>query len=1129
MPLSMGSILILAVLFLTVVPEFSQEPELYIQTGHSLEVYSVTFSPDGKTIATGSKDCTIRLWDVASGQELRTFGSSSLDVFARGASSVSSVAFSPDGTKLAGSDGSVAFSPDGMTLASGGFHVPRLWDVASGGELKTLSRRTPVALGPEPIQAITLWDVATGQELDTLKGHSNSIVSVAFSPDGKTLVSGSWDHTIKLWYVASGKELKTFNGHSRDVYSVAFSPDGKKVASGSLDSTVKLWDIDSGQELKSLKKQNPIGSNPIITYNPGYDPVFSVAFSPDGQTVASGNSDNTIKLWDVTSGQELKALKGHSHFVQSVAFSPNGKMLASGSDDRTIKLWDVASGQELRTLKGHSSHVRSVALIVGGTTLESSGGIGIMLWDVATGQDVAFSPDGKTRANGSGATIKLWDVASAKELKTLKGHSNSVESVAFSSDGKTLASGGDDDTIKLWNVASGQEVKSLKGRTNYMTVHAVAFSPNGKTLASSNFGGIKLWDVASGQELMTLTGSSSARSIAFSADGKTLAGSGKLWDVASGQELIKLNRQWMPGIGSDGQVYSVAFSPDGKTLATGSEANFKLWDVATGRELKTLEGRSQTKITFSTDGKTLITGSLDRTVILWDVESGKRLASLIALDEKDWAIATPEGLFDGSPNAWKQLVWRLDNNTFKYAPVEAFFKEFYYPGLLQEIVEGKRPRPAIKNLSEVDIRQPGVNITRVGGEAVQDKGLGQPVTLSKAVLTRNVEVEIQLTDNAGQPLRPNHPPTSGAQDLRLFRNGSLVKLWRGSLFDKQSGCEQTAGEPREARRAICRVTIPIVAGDNDLTAYAFNHENVKSNDGEALVKGSESLRRSGTLYTLAIGVNEYANSQYNLRYAVADAQDFAAELKRQQAALGNYEREEIICLADKDATKANILTSLADLSAKIQPEDALVIYFAGHGTAQQNRFYMIPHDLGYAGSRTQLNAASLQNILAHSISDEELERAVEGIDAGQMALVIDACNSGQALESEEKRRGPMNSKGLAQLAYEKGMYILTAAQSYQAAQEATKLGHGFLTYSLVDEGLKTGAADTDKDGQVLLREWLDYAVGRVPQMQLDDLKTRQLEREKSNGADPANGGNLQRPRVFYRREAETHPLVVAKP
>src|SRR5207253_7750284 len=182
-----------------------------------------------------------------------------------------------------------------------------------------------------------------------------------------------------------------------------------------------------------------------------------------------------------------------------------------------------------------------------------------------------------------------------------------------------------------------------------------------------------------------------------------------------------------------------------------------------------------------------------------------------------------------------------------------------------------------------------------------------------------------------------------------------------------------------------------------------------------------------------------------------------------------------------------------------------------------------------------LDEAGLQSILAHSISDRELEKAFEKIDAGQILLVIDACNSGQALEAEEKRRGPMNSKGLAQLAYEKGMYILTAAQSYQAAQEAAKFGHGFLTYALVEEGLKQGAADREpKDGVLSAREWLDFATERVPQMQEEKMKQSRglglniaFTEGEQKIADPEKR-SVQRPRVFYRREMEADPLVVAK-
>ena len=284
---------------------------------------------------------------------------------------------------------------------------------------------------------------------------------------------------------------------------------------------------------------------------------------------------------------------------------------------------------------------------------------------------------------------------------------------------------------------------------------------------------------------------------------------------------------------------------------------------------------------------------------------------------------------------------------------------------------------------------------------------------------------------------------------------------------------------------------------------------------------------------------------------MADAKDFGEEVQRQQLKLGKFASVVVAPLMDQEATKANILAAFGRLSGisvvgapvpglpavleqlkPTQPEDAVLLYFAGHGTAQQQRFFLIPHDLGYEGARTDLDQNGLQQILTHSISDQELESTLEGVDAGQLLLVIDACNSGQALEADEKRRGPMNSKGLAQLAYEKGMYILTAAQSFQAAQEVAQVGHGLLTYALVEEGLKQFAADSNpRDEQVLAREWLDYATERVPLMQIERLaEAKRAGREIAVSKEEAVVvQRQQRPRVFYRREIEAQPLVVAKP
>ena len=534
---------------------------LDVLLGHTHQVRSVTYSPDGQTLASGSTDGTIRLWDANTRNHLRTF---------TGAMSMFSIAFSPDGT----------------TLASGGYREVWLLDAVTGETKATFNAdnhmvnsvvfspdsRTLASGGSD--SNVRLWDAVSGAHKTTLVGHTGSVESIAFSPDGQTLASSSWDKTVRLWDPHTGEHRQTLTRFSRYisvVFKVAFSPDGQTLASaGWDDNTVRLWDPHTGEHRQTLTKHT--------------SEVKNIAFSPDGQTLATAGS--AICLWDAISGQYQSTLTVHMGHVESIAFSPDGQTLATGSQDAIIRLWDPITGHQKRSLTGHTDSITSVA----------------------------FSPDGNTLASGSlDKTIQLWDPHTGKHRQTLIGHADKVTGIAFSPDGNTLASGDSTgNTIELWDPHTGKHRQTLTGHRLFAS--EIAFSPDGNTLASGSWmATIELWDPHTGKHRQTLTGHKfPVSAVAFSPDGNTLASGDhdelRLWDAATGKYKFSRKGYWG----------SFALSPDGTTIASVSHEGVRLTDAATGA-LKGEFSAEQSFISFafSPDGQTLATGSREGFVFLW--------------------------------------------------------------------------------------------------------------------------------------------------------------------------------------------------------------------------------------------------------------------------------------------------------------------------------------------------------------------------------------------------------------------------------------------------------------------------------------------------------------------------------
>jgi WD40 repeat protein len=611
---------------------------------HGSAIRQVAYTPDGEILTTLGDDGVIRLWDAATGAEIRR------------------LAEAPVRTS------GFALAPGGRTLitASREDCLVRVWDVASGRPVRGISDHgvaaEVVAASPDGRRlavggrdGIMLADPTTGRLVRRIEGHPYGSGFLLFTPDGRSLISGGRDAarwtgggmaiegSIRSWDAATGEPRRRIASGTDEVVAVAVSPDGRRLAAGLNDRSVRIWDAESGAELRRIGGLERDAA--------------CLAFSPDGRTLASGEGgaepgdtwdvgDGCIALRDVATGRELRRWGAHRWCVRGLAFSPDGRTLASGGEEDVVRLWDAATGREVHPDPGHRGAIRAIAFAPDGRTVATAGFDGTLrVWDPAGGAELrraaagrsplsflAFSADGALLASSGPDSLRLWEPATLREVRRFGSTAGRNDRAALSPDGRILASMADGG-VRLWETATGNPRAFLGGAEDEFACDPV-FLGDGSIIAARDRGtSIRLWDPSTGRELRRIASKEMALLIEPSPDGRILAVAEaavhtqdrqvSLLEVATGQEVGRLE-------GHLGVLRALAFSPDGRFLATAADdrprwrdQSLRLWDVASGRLLCRLDPHRSgvSALAFSPDGALLASAGEDGTALIWDVHA----------------------------------------------------------------------------------------------------------------------------------------------------------------------------------------------------------------------------------------------------------------------------------------------------------------------------------------------------------------------------------------------------------------------------------------------------------------------------------------------------------------------------
>lgn len=1067
-------------------------PRLVVQLGQRTSVYGFAcFSRDGRLAATGGGGDVV-VWDVGSGREVRRFVGNFGDPGAQDLDGLTGGAFSPDNKLMAVAAGpnlrlwnletgrlvwrranaahaflvqeesqaSVEFTADGAQVVVRGDAARLVWDVATGKlsartrlvkkgdgdgvrESEMLARRVVTADGAFVVEAregaLGVTEKSSGRQLGRVRyaeggaveENNYGLLAFALSPDARLLLTAvkvgdeGDEEAVRLWDVAKGEEARTLEGRKPvDAGALRFTSEGGLVAVSVDGEIIRARDLSSGR---------------AVEWTTDAEPTW-VEVSADGRFVVTA-AGRAGQVWDARTGAQLKRVEGE---------------LKEGEDAGDFK-WDFAGFTPDETVTFHKE----------GTSEGDSGQtvrLGVGDWQ-------------EKRVNGLGSLTYVKGDGGEKGFVMTRDARGAAWEIVVNEDARPNRH-----LVTVWNADPNVKNKTFEVDRDeaYGDASGLALSPDGRKLVvvTANAGGNL------SQSLV------------------------KVWDADAKRALFKLDA---PGfrVGS-----TVAWSPDGRVIATGADdGGVVLWDAATGRELKRLAGllASVWRVEFSADGRILMATSAAGLRVLVDTTTGAEVCRLVTFADGGWLVVDPQGRFDADDLAdMRGAHWVAPDDPLRPLPLEIFMRDYYEPRLLGRLLAGERFAP-VRALAELNRVQPLVGVASVE----QHKERPELV---------NVTVEVERGRDA---LKPGAKREAGVYDLRLFRDGQLV-----GHAPEDTGEVKTDPQTGKATITFKDIRLPRRANLNavEFTAYAFNQDRVKSETARrVLTLKAAPAPAKGRAYVVSVGVNAYENAKWDLRFAANDARRLQEVVSARVAQSGEYaEIVRVPLVSDYEledgkktaprvvteaaATKANFKAVLdllagrevdAATRAKIPnaeqlkeatPEDLVIVSFSSHGYAdERGNFYLLPYDTG-AG-------AEMRDVLARAVSSDELSLWLREVDAGELVLVVDACHSAASVQGAGFKPGPMGSRGLGQLSYDKGMRVLTSTQADNVALETNFTEQGLLTYALTREGLEAARADfSPPDGQITVAEWLGYGVERVPSL-FEEVGRRLADMKAGRGAE----------------------------